>query len=561
MEKNRKKNRSGGKNFVVQGSILAAAGIVVRVIGMLYRIPLTNLIGEQGIGYYSSAYGIYSIMLIVSSYSMPVAVSKMIAVRLSRHEYRNSQRILRAALAYATLAGGAAAGIMWFGADVIAGWIARSYSRYALKALAPTIWIMAYLGVLRGYFQGHGTMIPTAFSQVAEQVINALVSIIAGMLLFNYGLKANLVHDATEYSYAYGATGGAIGTGAGALTAFLLFVLLLLIYRPVMRRQVRKDRSNNSESYGYITKIMFWTVVPIVMSSTIYNISAVLDDIMYGQLMGKIGLDEAEIATNWGVYSGQYHLLFNIPVGIANALSSSLIPALTMAVADGKRKPIREKIGTVIRFSMILAIPSAVGLTVLADPICNLLFGGKDNTMLIHLLRYGSGAVVVFSLSTVTNAVLQGLNHMRVPIINALISLFIHLGVLYIMIAVFHMGVSSVVYSNIIFALLICLLNAWSIRRIQGYRQEIKKTFLIPAVSAVIMGMLARGTFLLIYKVLEPFMRIRMRNFYAVAAAILAAVMVYGACLLKLGGLSETELKGMPLGRLLVRIGAKMHLL
>ena len=192
--------RGKAANFVVQGSILAAAGILVRIIGMLYRMPLNDIIGKQGNGYYTSAYNVYNILLILSSYSMPVAVSKMISSRLARGEYANCRRILRVGLIYATVAGGAAAAILWFGADLFAELIKTPMSRYALKTLAPTIWIMAYLGVLRGYFQGMGTMVPTAFSQIIEQIVNAVVSVAAAGLLFQTGLSLNAARGAKDYS-------------------------------------------------------------------------------------------------------------------------------------------------------------------------------------------------------------------------------------------------------------------------------------------------------------------------------------------------------------------------
>ena len=234
MENNRtsrsrkKPEKKGASNFIIQGTILAAAGIIVRLIGMLYRIPLANILGDEGNGYYSSAFTIYSILLIVSSYSLPTAVSKMIATKNARKEYRNSVRILKAALFYGTVVGGIGAAVLWFGADFFATrFLNMPYTRYALKTLAPTIWVIAYLGVFRGYFQGLGTMIPTALSQIFEQIINAVISIVAAERLFNAGLKANLVHETTEFSFAFGAAGGTIGTGAGAV-AGLLFLLFLM---------------------------------------------------------------------------------------------------------------------------------------------------------------------------------------------------------------------------------------------------------------------------------------------------------------------------------------------
>ena len=236
-------------NFVIQGSILALAGILVRIIGMLYRMPLNDIIGKQGNGYYTSAFNVYNILLILSSYSMPVAVSKMISARIARGEYRNCSRILKAALIYATVIGGVAAVVLWFGADLFAELIKTPFSRYALKTLAPTIWIMAYLGVLRGYFQGTGTMVPTAVSQILEQIINAIVSVVAAGILFDVGVSINAAQGARDYSYALGAAGGTIGTGAGALTALIYFIILTLSKGGDMRARARKD----AVSYTHLT--------------------------------------------------------------------------------------------------------------------------------------------------------------------------------------------------------------------------------------------------------------------------------------------------------------------
>lgn len=520
---------------------------------MVYRIPLAKKIGDDGNGYYNAAYSIYSILLIMSSYSLPVAVSKMVSARLAKKEYRNSVKIFRAAMFYATAAGMAGFCALWFGADYFAARVIKMpYSSYALKALAPTIWIMAYLGVLRGYFQGHSTMIPTAVSQIFEQIVNAVISIVAASVLFDVGVKSNLVYRDTEYSYAFGAAGGAIGTGAGALAALVFFLLLMAVYRPTMKKQVRRDQGTYVEGYGVISRTMFVTILPIIVSSAIYNISNVVDNSIFGHVME--GLGESELtAAHWGVYMGRYHLLFNIPVAIANSLSSSLIPSLSRAAAGHDRKLIRSRISSAVRFSMIIAIPSAVGLTVLAEPVSNLLFSGMDNAMLVRMMILGSSAVVFFSLSTVTNAVLQGINRMQAPIINSAVSLTVHVAILYGMLRVFRLGIYSVVYANILFAALVCVLNAVSIARAVRYRQEIVKTFLIPLLASAVMGAAALGTYRLCLKAAG--------SAVSTAAAIAAAVAVYFVLLIKLRGVDEQELRGMPGGTRLLGLARKLHLM
>ena len=545
--------KKAGSNFIIQGSILAIAGIIVRLIGMLYRIPLANYIGDEGNGYYSAAYNIYSIMLILSSYSLPVAVSKMVSARLARGQYRNARKILRAALFYATIVGGVGFCALWFGSGFFAEHVIKMpYSAYALKVLAPTVWVMAYLGVLRGFFQGHSTMVPTAVSQIFEQIVNAVISLLAAKSLFDLGVKSNLVYGSTEYSYAFGAAGGALGTGAGALTALILFVGLYLMYRPKMKRRIRKEQGTSAESYGMITSTLFLTVVPIIVSSSLYNSSTVIDNVLFGQIMTGLG-EAKQIASQWGIYSGKYHLLFNIPVAVANSLSSSLIPALSRAVAEKDRKQTLNRIASAIRFSMIIAIPSAVGLAVLAAPISNLLFPGRDNTDLIKMTCYGSSAVVVYSLSTVTNAVLQGINRMKTPIRNAGISLVLHTVILFVMLRYLHMGIYGVLYANILFALFICILNARSIARCKRYRQEVKKTFLIPMVASAVMGAAAFGVYRAAYSIFG--------NLISTGISVLVAVAVYFVLLILLKGVDAQELRSMPGGTRLSGLARKLHLM
>ena len=545
--------KKAGSNFIIQGSILAIAGIIVRLIGMLYRIPLANYIGDEGNGYYSAAYNIYSIMLILSSYSLPVAVSKMVSARLARGQYRNARKILRAALFYATIVGGVGFCALWFGSGFFAEHVIKMpYSAYALKVLAPTVWIMAYLGVLRGFFQGHSTMVPTAVSQIFEQIVNAVISLLAAKSLFDLGMKSNLVYGSTEYSYAFGAAGGALGTGAGALTALILFVGLYLMYRPKMKRRIRKEQGTSAESYGMITSTLFLTVVPIIVSSSLYNSSTVIDNVLFGQIMTGLG-EAKQIASQWGIYSGKYHLLFNIPVAVANSLSSSLIPALSRAVAEKDRKQTLNRIASAIRFSMIIAIPSAVGLAVLAAPISNLLFPGRDNTDLIKMTCYGSSAVVVYSLSTVTNAVLQGINRMKTPIRNAGISLVLHTVILFVMLRYLHMGIYGVLYANILFALFICILNARSIARFKRYRQEVKKTFLIPMVASAVMGAAAFGVYRAAYNIFG--------NLISTGISVLVAVAVYFVLLILLKCVDAQELRSMPGGTRLSGLARKLHLM
>ena len=551
----RPEKTGGESNFVVQGSILAIASIVVRIIGIAYRIPMINIIGDEGMGYYGTAFNVYNIALLLSSYSLPLAVSKMVSVRLARKQYRNSVRILRAALVYATVVGALAAAVIWFGADFFAREVFfMPYAAFALKTLAPTVWIMAYLGVFRGYYQGQGTMVPTALSQVLEQIVNAIVSVAAGSWLFNQAIKVEILRgeSGSGYSNSWGAAGGTIGTGAGAFTALVFLLLLFAAYQRTIRKKVRRDRSGSLESYGTITKILFFTVVPVVVSSAIYNVNSVLDNGLLAYNFKSLGMEE-EFISQWGVYTGKYHLLINVPMAVSNALSSSLIPSVSRAVATGDRRMVKKKVAAAIRFSLLIAIPSAVGLTVLAGPVNNLLFSG-DNDLAVQMTLYGSIAVVFYSVSTVTNAILQGIDRMRLPIVHALTALVLHLAAMEVMVLVFHMGIFSMVFANILFAVIMCFLNHRSIRKILGYRQEVKKTILLPAAASAVMGAAAVGVYKLIHLGIQS-------NAVCTLGAVAAAVAVYGVLLVKLGCLDEDELHQMPGGTRLLQMFRKLRLM
>lgn len=546
--------KEGKGNFVIQGTILAVAGIIVRLIGILYRVPMTNIIGDEGMGYYSTAFNVYNIMLILSSYSLPLAVSKMVAARLAKGQYRNMNRVLRAALVYATVVGGLACFITWNFAGFFATTLFNTpFCVYALRTLAPTIWIMAYLGVLRGYFQGHGTMIPTAISQILEQVVNAIISVVAASVLFKVGLDTAKVYGKDGYSQAFGAAGGTIGTGSGAFAALLFVLVLFLLYRPTAKRRIAKDRSGSVDSYRQISRVFFFTVVPVIVSSGVYNINSVIDNGIMAHGMESLGRGKEFLAL-WGIYNNKYMLLVHVPLAMANSLSSSLIPSLSGAMARKDRKAAIEKTALAIRFAMLIAIPSAVGLTVLSAPVNNLLFRGGNNAEAIRMMMIGASAVIFLSLSTVTNAILQGLNRMNVPVRNALISLVLHVIALYIMLMVFNMGIYSMVFASILFAFFMCILNAIAIRNTFGYRQEMVKTFLLPAISAAFMGAAAYGVYRGVTLVIHS-------NVLGTLFAVLVAIAVYGVLLIKLHCIEEDEMYSMPMGRKLTRICRKLHLM
>lgn len=548
-QKKRKKD-----DFLMQGMILAIAMVMTKVIGALYRIPLTNILGDEGNGFYGYAFEVYAFALMLSSLSLPTAVSKLVSARMAMRQRRNAFRVFLGSLVFSVIVGVLASLIVFFGADMIAANLMKSpLSAYALRVLAVGLFVVALLGVLRGYFQGLGTMMPTAVSQIIEQVVNAVVSIAGASVLFKIGIAAGEKRNEELLGPAYGAAGGTLGTVAGAVFALLFLLFSFFIYRKVIQRQIRADRTKKKESYRYILKILILTIIPVIFSTAIYNINQILDLSFFNQIMAAQGFTEKEYMTLQGIYTGKYNTLINIPLAMANGLAASVIPSLTMAAATKNKKEIHGKIEQTIKLTMLIAIPCFIGFIVLAKPLMILLYNDANTTPALTL-ALGAVTVVLYSLSTVTNSILQGLDKMAEPAKNAGISLIVHLAALFLMLIVFKWNIYALVGSNIIFSLCMCYLNIRAIRLTCGYRQEIDKTYLKPLTAALVMGIVTYVVHLLFDVLIGG-------RFVATGLSILIAMPVYAVVVLKLGTLSKKDFTALPKGDAIYRICKKLHLL
>ncbi|MCD8083039.1 MAG: polysaccharide biosynthesis protein [Clostridiales bacterium] len=549
MSEENKKPASGpaAGDFLIQGSILAAAGIIVRFIGLLYRIPMTRILGGDGNGYYATAYEIYNIGLILSSYSLPMAVSKLIAAKRVQERCQDARRVLQSAFTFGAVAGGLMTLLLLFGADQITAVIFNSpNSALPLKVMAPTILVFSIMGVIRGYFQGLGNMVPTSISQVIEQVVNAIVSITASWAFMNWFAGRDNVGS-------YGAAGGTLGTFLGAVSAFLFLAILMLRCRKSHREWFDRPQAAAVDSWRAIYTALFLTLIPIVLSQFVYQLSGTVDNAMFGTMMGARGLEEKERATLLGIYSSKYRLLSNVPVAIANSLGTSMIPSIVRSRVSGRRDEVCHKISLTVKFNMLIAIPCAVGMGVLASPIMRLIFG-DSRALTANLMRIGAPAVIFFSLSTVTNAVLQSIDLMRKSVTHSAVSLAIHAVLLYLMLGPLGWGVYGLVISNVTFALVVCILNWIAIGHAQEYRQEVKTTFLLPLLCSAVMGVAALAVFRAVTAATQYYQ-------IGLAAGVLIAMVIYLILILATGTVKEDELPQMPLGTQLLRLGKRFHLI
>ena len=552
-----KKNKGvdTAKNVLVQGTILAAASIIAKVIGLIYRIPLFNILGDVGNSYYATANEIYSIILMISSFSLPLAVSRLMSERIQKGEMKNANRVFLCSMRFAVISGGILALITYAFAGVITKYVMNvEYAKYGLRVLAPVILIFAITGVFRGFFQGFSNMVPTAVSQVIEQIINALISIWGAWVLMDYGRSLVASGENELAAPGWGAAGATFGTVASVTVALLFMMYLYSRFNRRFRHAVRRDQTAKRESSRYLYRVLILTILPIILSTLVYNISNVLDQGIFNAVLKSQNYTEKQYATIWGIYTGRFRVLMNVPLSLASSLGPAVVPSLTAAVAARDKASAVRTVHSSTRYTMIVTIPCAFGMAALGGPIIQMLFHPTSGMPLsAGIMAAGAVVIILYALSTLTTAILQGLGRLREPLIHNAAALVIHVISLIVMLRYLNLNIYAVLYSNAIFALVVCVLNALAIRRYIYYQQEIRKTFLVPLIASIIM---AFGSYAIWY-VLNIFLG----NSIATVIAILCGVVIYLVALVAFRGLTASEMRKLPKGERLVKAFQRTGLL
>lgn len=546
------KNKGEGSSFVKQAGILAAAGIICRIIGLLYRSPLTGIIGETGNGYYAPAYRYYQMILLISSYSIPSAVSKVISQRLATHQYKNAQRIFHCSIIYVVVVGGIASLFAFFGAD----FLIPGRAAMVLRTLAPTIFFSGLLGVLRGYFQANRSMVQTSVSQILEQILNAAVSMLAA-----WGLMQIFAGEDELTRAAWGAVGSAVGTGVGVLIALAFMLMIYHMNRKIIRRRIERDRSRDLLETGEIFKIILFMVTPVLLSTFAYNASALINQTLYLNLMQSVhnaSYDDITIIN--GIYDTEAVGLSNIPIAIASAMASAILPSIAGSFETKKKKDVRHKISVAIKTIMFIAIPSAVGMTVLSRPIVWLLYNTNTDSIRLggRLLAALGASIVFYSLSTLSNSILQAVGKASKPVTNAVIALAVQTVVAAALLIFTDLGIYSLPIAVTVYSFMMCLLNGIAVKKATGYHQEIEKTFVLPLVSSAIMGLVVAGIY---YGLTLTVLKGYLGNAVALLLSVAIGGLTYFAAALKLGVMSKKELLGIPGGSMIVKFAVKLILL
>ncbi|MBQ6588067.1 MAG: polysaccharide biosynthesis protein [Butyrivibrio sp.] len=565
-------NKEMKKSLLMNAGILAAAGIISKIIGLLYGSPLAAIIGDEGNGYYGTAYEIYTIILLISSYSIPSAMSKIISARLAVGEFKTAQRIFRCALVYVTIVGLIGSLLLFLGADVLAAGRAATVLRF----FAPTIFVFGFLGVLRGYFQAQRTMVPSSVSQILEQVFNAIVSVGAAYILTGIAGTQDMSKRAV-----YGAIGSALGTGSGVLVALLFMLHIYLFNRKEIHKRIDSDQHEvlpDKKIYSMIILI----VTPFILSTAIYNLSSSLNATLFSRILMYVRhVDEAQVASMYGIYARKAKVITSLPIALASAAASAMLPEVSALLAKGDKEKASETISKVTKVILLIAIPSAVGLFVLAKPFIMILFPQRASIgEAAYLLQILAITVVFYSLSTISNAVLQGIGRVNTPVVNAFLALIVQTVVLSALLVFTDLGGAALCIVTIVYSLLMCILNSMSLKKSITTSNNFKKTYVLPGIAAVVMGAFAYLSYVLVSFIAYSIGRIQsigtvaaelkfadymytnyFVNLVSAMVAMVVAVIVYFVMLVKIGGASESEIRRIPKAYLLVNVMKKLKIM
>lgn len=354
------------RTFIKGAAILGAAGVICKVIGAIYRIPLTNLIGAEAMGIYSKAYMIYSLLLVLTTSGIPAAVSKLVAEYAAAGDYRNARRTFKLTRNLLFSIGGACALIMLLLSDIIARSLGISEGGMVILCIAPSLLLTA-VSAYRGYFQGLQNMTPTALSQIIGQ----LAKLIAGL-----SLAALLMPKGPVYA----ASGALLGV---SLSEALSLIYMAVAYRRGARRALPvKSGSLAGKSNKELLRSLLMLAVPLTVGGAIMPLINTLDAYLVTWCLKLCNYSETQINSMYGVLSGMVVPLANMPTALSLALSASLVPAISRARAKKNGREISRTASLGLKTALLISLPACVGLILLARPVLELLYStsGADQT-------------------------------------------------------------------------------------------------------------------------------------------------------------------------------------
>lgn len=575
--------KDNGKTFLKGALVLAVANLVVKLIGAFLKIPLYSLIGEEGMGLFNVAYQIYTFMFIIATAGFPIAVSKMVAESVARGDETDAKRVFETSLMFLGIIGIAGSLVLFVFADSLAALLHNNAAATAIKMISPSVFFVSLVSAYRGYFQGIQNMYPTAASEVTEAVTKLVAGFAAALIFMNMTVNSSLgaVVDfkakeiiSRDMRTRLAASGAIMGVTLGTL---LSLILMMSVYSVLKKR--RRLGSEITRGRGAILKELVLIAVPITIGASVSSLTSLVDlaTIMNRLVVNPVVFDkysfmfqkgtefaktaaeegwqgmlllEKKANSLYGMYTGQAQTMFNLPLTMVVALSMSIVPAISTAVAARRRSEAIGMTESVLRITMLFAMPCAIGMSVLSGPILGLLYSGDTSASL--LLQKLSIAVIFVALVSVSNAVLQAYGRVYYPVVNMLIGGAVKVAMNYIFIPVWGID-GAPIATNACYAV-IALLNIICIVRILKAKFSITDMVIKPLCASLIMGAAAAA----VYNVLSG---VTGGSRICVLAAIAAGGIIYIFAALALRAFRREDILNMPKGEKIEKILTKYKLL
>ena len=521
------------QNFLQGTALLAMATAIVKVIGALYKIPLNAIIGEQGFGYFNTAYEIYNVLLMISTAGLPVAMSRMISQASSLNHYKQVRRIYATARGIFLGLGLAGTVLMTFFCRQLAAFQNQPDAWFAIGCLGPCCLLICLMSTFRGFFQGQSNMLPTSISQVLEAVTKLIVGIAAAVILLK-----------TTQSIPMAAGGAILGVTASCLvSAFYLFGC----FRKSFKLLPESDEAVTS--FGDTAKGLLVIAIPITIGSAGLQILTMLETKLYmGQLL-NLGYSQDQADTMKGIYN-MTQTIFNMPCAFITPITISIIPAITAQLTLKNDREARNIEESAARIMALISMPCAFGLAVLAEPVTALLGGysGEKLALATSLMTVLGISIIFNAVVLVTTAIMQAHGHVNRPVVNMFIGGVLKLAAVYILTGNAHIGILGTPIGTLLCYITISILNIVSIRNLVSDPPAIVKNLIRPFLAAALMGALTWLSWFGL-KALGITSRLILCG-----APIVVGVVVYCFAVLKLKAITREDCLLLPKGEKIAKI-------
>ena len=519
------------QSFIGGAAVLTAAVIAVKLISALYKIPLGNILDDEGMGNFNVAYNVYTFLFTLSTAGLPLALSKMTSEALALGRHNQARKQLRVSFALFLVFGLAGFAVMFFMAKPLASLLQDSLAYPLILMLSPSAFCVCIVACFRGYTQGHGNMIPTAVSQVVESVFKLVVGLTLAWLLLRAGQSIVI-------------------SGAGAILGVTVGCIIALIYLIVYmaRHHDRTKTSDTPDSSGKILRTLLSIGIPITIGAAAINIISILDQaVVMWRLEDVFNLTEKAATALYGQYTFGMNL-FNLPAAFARPLAIALIPAVTASAIQHNSPRAKRIITSSFRITTMLALPAGVGMSVLAEPILKLLYPAVPDTAAAatyHLQILGVASIFV-CIMLLCNSILQACGHVNLPIIAAVIGCGIKVSVNYVLCGNPDFGIRGAPIGTLLCYVIIAALDLIFVAVYVKDRPSYVSVFAKPIIATALMGAASIGVFDVLHT--------RMHSSVAVLGAIVIAAALYCALVVLMRIVTKEDLALLPKGEKIARI-------